>query len=179
MRGLGRGGTDPATDAVDFDVHDHDELGALADSLFTRFASESTDLREMQDVLRLLAANRRGFERLRCKSWFKRAWFLVTGERGRLRDLTLSNLGQVQVVVLKALGTLMQHSEVNAQRIVLLSARVERIRTDLNEVIDLVSRFNAKHRSRYQQLMRQVEQVDHRLRAYPTSRHTMAWRRTG
>lgn len=139
-----------------------DHLATLSAELTTQFQSGASLQPDLAQVGRLLAVTSGDLHSVQSKAWFRKAWLIVTGERGRLRDVTAQNLIQVQIVVLKSLATLMREGTHQAERLVLLTKHIGRIRADHNELASLLLQFNTKHQAQYARLACHVRS-QHRL----------------
>jgi len=111
---------------------------------------------ELKNVGRLLEANAANLNIYKNQVWFQKAWILISGTKGWLTEISINNLGQVQVGVLKVLGDLMEDSTADKARIASLYQRIKTIQARNNIHAKLLLKFNEKYEQKFVELWREV-----------------------
>jgi hypothetical protein len=131
-------------------------LRRRADDVVRDVESGKLSPEDLADIGRLLEIHADEFEQAKNQPWFKKAWSLVSGERGRLVDQSIANLGKVQIAVIKILDELLQTNMQVKEDILNILDRMNTIETDIHQLKHFLLQFNAKNQERYQELRRDL-----------------------
>ena len=119
---------------------------------------------EFQDIARLLQVNQGNFDKYKAETWFKKSWLTISGKRGKLTDISINNLGKVQLGVLKLLGEILEDSSGIKNDLLLVFGRIDHIQQQSVELKAVILKFNQKYEKRFQRLQREIEETRWSLR---------------
>ena len=155
-----------ALSSVDYGLSSEDalELKSRADSVIQDVESGKLAPEDLAEVGKLLEVNAENFDEVKDKPWFKQAWTIVTGERGRLIDQSVANLGKVQVAVIKILDTLLQKNVELKEDVLNVLGRIDVIETDIHQLKYLLLKFNERNGDRYRKLRRDLKRTQGSVR---------------
>lgn len=119
---------------------------------------------EFQDIARILQVNRENFEEFKAETWFKKSWLVLSGRRGKLTDITIANLGKVQVGVLKLLGEVLEDTSGIKDDLLSVFGQLDHIQEQSLELKSIILKFNEKYDRRFKKLQKEIEQTRWSLR---------------
>jgi hypothetical protein len=143
------------------------ELKAINKNSLELVADIRQDLitrKDIAQIARLLEVNQINFEQYKAETWFKKAWILISGKRGKLTDITLNNLGKIQVGVIKIIGEILNDTSGIKDEILSIFSKLDKIQTDSLELKYLILQFNKKYMSKFKQLQKEINKTQLLLR---------------
>jgi hypothetical protein len=152
--------------STDYSVDEEEQniLNTNANDCIVSIREGNCTPQEFKDILRLLETNKNSFENFKAETWFKKAWFVVSGKRGKLSDITLTNLGKVQIGVLKIVGEILNDISGIKDDILSVLSRVEKIQEQSMELKAIILKFNSKYERSFKKLQKDIEQTNWSLR---------------
>jgi hypothetical protein len=127
--------------------------------LVTDIRRDRVTRNDITEIARLLEVNQQNFERYKAETWFKKAWILISGKRGKLSDLTINNLGKVQVGVIKIMGEILNDTSGIKNEILSIFSKLDKIQTDSQQLKFLLLQFNKKYTEKFKQLQKAIDKT--------------------
>jgi len=127
--------------------------------LVTDIRQERVTRKDISEIARLLEVNQQNFEQYKAETWFKKAWILISGKRGKLSDLTINNLGKVQVGVIKIMGEILNDTSDIKKEILSVFSKLDKIQTDSLELKYLLLGFNKKYTEKFKKLQKKIDKT--------------------
>lgn len=151
---------------VDYGLSQEDQsiLDNNIEKLFKEIREKKKTLQDLSEITKLLEVNKENFERYKTKSWFKKAWFVISGNRGKLTDITVNNLGKVHIGVIKVLGNILEDSSEIKEDTLSLFSHIHKIKSDSVSIRYLLQKFNDKYNVKYKKLRDEIRQTNIFLR---------------
>lgn len=136
-----------------------EELKENEKNVTSKFSSGDLTSKNLAQIGRLLEVNESNFDQIKNKPWFKKAWMIVSGERGKLVEQNIANLGKVQVGVIKVLGKLLTDSAVIKNNVLDVFERLDTIETDSHQLKRFLLKFNKQNQERYESLRQKLRKT--------------------
>ncbi len=120
--------------------------------------------KELSDITRLLQINNDNFNKFKEEIWFKKAWVVISGKRGKLTDTTITNLTKIQIGVLKLLGELLEDTSSLKDDFISVLTRIDQLQIESLELKAIILKFNEKYNDRFIRLRKEIEETRWSLR---------------
>ena len=140
-------------------------LTERVDDIVARIHDNAITPQEFQDISRLLQVNQDNFVKYRAETWFKKAWIVVSGKRGQLADMSINNLGKVQLGVLKVMGEVLESSNEVHKDLLIVFNRLNYFEVKSIELKAIILKFNKKYDKRFQRLQKEIDETRASLKA--------------
>lgn len=146
---------------VDYGLSQEDQgiLNSNIEKLLNEVREKKKTVQDLSEITKLLEVNKENFERCKAKTWFKKAWFVISGNRGKLTDITINNLGKIHIGVIKVLGDILEDSGGIKDDIISVFSHIHKIKSDSKSMRLLLQRFNEKHNARYKRLRDEIRKT--------------------
>ena len=125
----------------------------------TKIRRDRVTEKDIAEIARLLEVNQENFELYEAETWFKKAWILISGKRGKLSDLTINNLGKVQVGVIKIMGEILNDTSGIKNEILSIFQKLDKIQTDSQQLKFLILQFNEKYTEKFKLLRKEIDET--------------------
>jgi len=139
-------------------------LSENIDGVLSKMRNGKFSPQEFKEVAQLLTVNQGDFEKYKAETWFKKAWFVISGNRGKLTDVSIINLGKIQVGVLKLMGEILEDSAGIKNDLLVVLSCLEKIQTQSLELKTLIVKFNQKYDQRFHELQKKIDGAHGALR---------------
>lgn len=119
---------------------------------------------ELQNIARLLEINKDNFDNLNAETWFRKAWLVMSGKRGKLADISINNLGKIQLGILKLLAELMEDTAGIKDDFLMIFGRLNKLQQQSIDLKIIILEFNKKYKKRFRKLQLEIEETRWSLR---------------
>ena len=107
---------------------------------------------DLENLIKILGTDSKKFEKVKAEKWFKKAWFLISGKKGELTDISLNNLGKIQISVIKLFSELINDSNQFKKDFIATNYKIKMLDIDNVYMKQLILEFNKKYADNFKQI---------------------------
>ena len=152
---------------IDYKINPNDQtiINSSVNSLRNRMNSGELTQEELRNLGRLLNVTKENFAQYKAQTWFKKAWYLISGKKGHMTDVAVNNLGKIHIGVLKVMSEFLQDSSLVKDDVLILFESLKQVNTKILEAKWLLIKFNEKYSSQFRELRKEIKATKRSLNA--------------